>query len=215
MTGTVLSVLTGAPGSGKTASLAAVRQRLAGVVVVDMDAFLDAGSALAGADLRYAAGHWMAYTELCRQLVATVLDSGVDCLLLTPLEPREVPSWPVGEVRWAVLDCPDPVRRRRLARRGLPRTRSSTPLRTPPCCAGSPSRSSRPPAPSRTPPSASPPGSGQRGTRSAAARTRMAVTSRAKWTSQERSPPVSASSATTAAATASVTGGTEPQPDAP
>jgi AAA domain-containing protein len=120
MTGTVLSVLTGAPGSGKTASLAAIRQRLAGVVVVDMDAFLDAGSALAGADLRYAAGHWPAYTELCRQLVATVLDSGVDCLLLTPLEPHEVPSWPVGEVRWAVLDCPDPVRRRRLARRGLP-----------------------------------------------------------------------------------------------
>ncbi len=114
-----LLVLTGAPGSGKTAALAAVRERLAGGVVVDMDAFLDAGSALAGADLRYAAGHWPAYTELCRQLVATVVDSGVDCLLLTPLEPREVPAWPVGEVAWAVLDCPDPVRRERLTRRGV------------------------------------------------------------------------------------------------
>ena len=115
-----LSVLTGAPGSGKTASLVAVRERLAGVVVVDMDAFLDAGSALAGADLRYAADRWPAYNELCRQLVATVVDSGVDCLLLTPLEPREAPTWPVGEVAWAVLDCPDPVRRERLIRRGLP-----------------------------------------------------------------------------------------------
>ena len=90
----VLSVLTGAPGSGKTASLAAVRERLAGVVVVDMDAFLDAGSAPAGADLRSAARHWPAYTRLCRQLVATVLDSGVDCLLLTPLEPHAPPPRP-------------------------------------------------------------------------------------------------------------------------
>jgi hypothetical protein len=101
-----LSVLTGAPGSGKTAALAAVRARLDGVVVVEQDAFLAAGSALAGADLRYAPGHWPAYTELCRQLVATVLDSGVDCLVLTPLEPREIPAWPPGEVAWAVLDCP-------------------------------------------------------------------------------------------------------------
>jgi hypothetical protein len=115
-----LSVLTGAPGSGKTASLAAVRDRLAGIVVVDMEAFLDAGSALAGADLRYAADHWPAYTELCRQLVGTVVDSGVECLLLTPLEPRELPAWPVGKVTWAVLDCPDAVRRQRLIQRGMP-----------------------------------------------------------------------------------------------
>ena len=114
-----LSVLTGAPGSGKTATLAAVRERLVGVVVLDMDAFLDAGSALAGADLRYATDCWPAYTELCRQLVAAVVDAGVHCLLLTPLEPREVPVWAAGEVAWSVLDCPDPVRRERLTRRGL------------------------------------------------------------------------------------------------
>jgi AAA domain len=114
-----LFVLSGAPGSGKTAALAAIRERLHGVVVIDMDTFLDAASALAGADLRYAADRWPAYTELCRRLVATVVDSGADCLLLTPLEPREVPDWPPGEVAWAVLDCPDPVRRERLVRRGM------------------------------------------------------------------------------------------------
>ncbi len=112
-------VLSGAPGSGKTAALGAIRQRLHGVVVVDMDAFLDAASALAGADLRYAAERWPAYTELCRQLIATVVDSGADCLLLSPLEPREAPYWRPGEVAWAVLDCPDPVRRQRLVRRGM------------------------------------------------------------------------------------------------
>ena len=115
-----LFVLTGAPGSGKTTALAALRQRLAGVVVVDMDAFLDAASMLARADLRYAAAHWPAYNELGRQLVATVVDSGVDCLVLTPAEPRELPAWRPGEVAWAVLDCPDPVRRERLTRRGMP-----------------------------------------------------------------------------------------------
>jgi hypothetical protein len=114
-----LFVLTGAPGSGKTAVLVTVRERLTGVVVVDMDAFLDAGSALAGADLRYAADHWAAYTELCRQLVAAVIESGIDCLLLTPLEPRQVPAWPPGKIAWAVLDCPDAVRRERLTARGM------------------------------------------------------------------------------------------------
>ena len=115
-----LFVLTGAPGSGKTAALTPIRQRLAGVVVVDMDTFLDAASALAGADLRYAADRWPAYNRLCRALVGTVLDSGADCLLLTPLEPREAPDWRPGEVAWAVLDCPDPDRRERLGRRGMP-----------------------------------------------------------------------------------------------
>jgi dephospho-CoA kinase len=115
-----LYVLSGAPGCGKTAALASIRRRLQGVVVIDMDAFLDAASALAGADLRYAADRWPAYNALCRALVATVVDSGADCLLLTPLEPREIPGWRPGEVAWAVLDCPDRVRRERLVRRGMP-----------------------------------------------------------------------------------------------
>jgi hypothetical protein len=112
-----LRVLAGAPGAGKTTVLSATRERLGGMVVVDMDAFLDPASALAGADLQYAADRWPAYNDLCRRLVGTVLDSGVDCLLMTPLEPREAAAWPPGQ--WAVLDCADPARRDRLARRGM------------------------------------------------------------------------------------------------
>jgi hypothetical protein len=112
-------VFSGAPGAGKTAVLGAVRDRLRATVAIDMDAFLEPGSALAGADLRYAAASWPAYTALCVRLVGTVVESGADCLLLTPLEPREVPAWPPGDVAWAVLDCPDGVRRQRLARRGM------------------------------------------------------------------------------------------------
>lgn len=49
----------------------------------------------------------------------------------------------------------------------------------------------------------------------AAAAARTAVTSRAKWTSQPRSPAVSAPRALTAAWTESVTGGTDAQPGVP
>lgn len=45
-------LVTGAPGSGKTAVLADLRGLLRGVVVLDMDEMLPAGSRLAGIDLR-------------------------------------------------------------------------------------------------------------------------------------------------------------------
>jgi hypothetical protein len=133
-----LFVLSGAPGSGKTAALTSIRQRLPGVVVVNMDTFLDAASALAGADLRYAADRWPAYNRLCRAL-------------LTPLEPREVPDWRPGEVAWAVLDCPDPDRRDRLVRRGMPAGEIDDALRDAAVLRRLGLRSSRPPALSPTP----------------------------------------------------------------
>jgi hypothetical protein len=116
----VLYVVAGAPGAGKTATVGPLRQVLGGVVVLDMDEFLEPAGVLAGADLHEAAEHWPAYGELCQRLVGAVLDSGVDCLLLTPLEPAEVgPRF--ARARWAVLDCPDELRRQRLARRPMDR----------------------------------------------------------------------------------------------
>jgi hypothetical protein len=111
----VLWVVAGAPGAGKTAAVGALRALLERVVVVDMDEFLAPAGELAGADLHEAAEHWPAYGRLCERLVGVVTGSGVDCLLLTPLEPRETTL--AG--RWAVLDCPDGVRRERLARRPM------------------------------------------------------------------------------------------------
>lgn len=121
-----LSVLTGAPGAGKTTLRDPLRRLLPGVVVLDQDDFLDPAGRLAGVDLSSpaAAERWPAYTDLCLGLVAVLLAAGTDVLLLSPLEPAEVdrsaaaPS--PGEVRWAVLDCADATRRQRLAARPLP-----------------------------------------------------------------------------------------------
>ena len=119
-----LGILTGAPGSGKTTVVPAVRAALPGVVVVDMDEFLDAGSRLAGVELssEAAADRWPAYDELCLTFVAAVLRAGHDVLLASPLEPAQVAACPVelGDVRWAVLDCPDGTRAERLAARSYP-----------------------------------------------------------------------------------------------
>lgn len=88
-----------------------------------MDQFLEAGSRLAGTDLRSqaAADRWPPYNDLCLTLVAAVLAAGHDVLLLCPLTPAEVRrsnvSPALGEVRWAVLDCSDATRRQRLSTR--------------------------------------------------------------------------------------------------
>jgi AAA domain len=116
-----LVVLTGAPGSGKTAVVPGLRAALPGVVVLDMDQFLDAGGRLAGLDLheQAAADRWPAYNDLCLSFVAAVLAAGHDVLLLCPLTPDEVGRSAValGTVRWLVLDCSDATRRHRLRTR--------------------------------------------------------------------------------------------------
>lgn len=119
-----LAMVSGAPGSGKTAVVPAVRTALAGVVVLDLDQFLEPGCRLAGLDLRRpaAADRWPAYNDLCLTFVAVVLAAGRDVLVLSPLTPEEVrrsSAAPVlGEVRWAVLDCSDTCRLGRLRSRG-------------------------------------------------------------------------------------------------
>jgi predicted kinase len=116
-----MSVLAGAPGSGKTAVAPYLRRLLPGLVVLDMDEFLPAGGRLAGVDLRHASDRWPAYNDVCLTLVASVLVAGHDVLLLSPLTPdeldRSVAAPLLGKVRWAVLDCSEPSRRARLEAR--------------------------------------------------------------------------------------------------
>ena len=118
-----LLMLTGAPGAGKTAVAPGLRAALPGIVVLDLDEFLDAGGRLAGLDLRQeaAADRWPAYNDLCLTFIATVLATGHDVLLLSPLTPQEVrrstAAPDLGDIRWAVLDCSDAHRLGRLRAR--------------------------------------------------------------------------------------------------
>jgi hypothetical protein len=68
-----------------------------------------------------AAGRWPAYDDQCLGLVAAVAACGQVVLLLSPLTPEQVERSSVGlvDVRWAVLDCSDDTRRRRLTTREL------------------------------------------------------------------------------------------------
>ncbi len=116
-------MLSGAPGSGKTAVAPGLRTALPGVVVLDLDQFLEAGSRLAGLDLRQrsAADRWPAHNDLCLTFVSAVLAAGHDVLLLSPLTPDEVrrstAAPALGGIRWAVLDCSDASRLNRLRTR--------------------------------------------------------------------------------------------------
>jgi hypothetical protein len=118
-------MIAGAPGSGKTSLRDLLRGRVPGMTVIDMDDFLNAAGALAGANLRSNAARslWEPYNDLCLTLAASVVQSGVDLLLLTPLCPSEVDRSPVRSmlpthIEWAVLDCDDGTRHRRLRDRG-------------------------------------------------------------------------------------------------
>ena len=118
-------MLTGAPGSGKSALADILRELAPGVAVIDMDDFLEPAGSLTRVDLRSdeARSLWPAYNDLCLTMVATVVQSGVDCVLLTPLTPDEVDGSGVRAtlpttIQWGVLDCADGVRLDRLRRRG-------------------------------------------------------------------------------------------------
>ena len=64
-----------ASGSGKTAVAPGLRTALTGVVVLDLDQFLEARSRLGGLDLRQqsAADRWPPHNDLCLTFVSAVL----------------------------------------------------------------------------------------------------------------------------------------------
>lgn len=119
-----LSLLAGAPGAGKTTLLPHLLRTAGGLVVMDMDELLENGS-LIGVPIAdpEAAPIWPAYDRMWQRIVTMVRRAGHPVLLLCPVpDPEELAPggrWEVP-VRWALLDCPDEVRRHRLRERGSP-----------------------------------------------------------------------------------------------
>jgi hypothetical protein len=111
-----LFVVTGAPGAGKSTVVPElVRLSPGNLVVMDMDELLDDDGRLLGISIASptAAPIWPAYNALWLRITELIRRSGIPVLLLSPLLPTELP-----EGRWLHLDCPDAVRRKRLAARG-------------------------------------------------------------------------------------------------
>ncbi|MFI6485836.1 AAA family ATPase [Nonomuraea sp. NPDC050663] len=119
-----LYLLAGAPGSGKTTLLPHLLEAAGGLVVMDMDELLEDGE-LIGVPIAKpeAAPIWPAYDRLWGRVVTMVRRAGHPVLLMCPIpDADEVPAfarWD-GPVHWALLDCPDGERRRRLRERGAP-----------------------------------------------------------------------------------------------
>jgi len=110
----VITSVLGAPGSGKSTVAQPLAALLPEHAVLDWDAFMVPAAALAGRQISHSPATWPAY----RLLVRAVLDSvrHLPVVLLGVGTPAELTGWPIDA--WAVLDCTDQERRRRLAHRG-------------------------------------------------------------------------------------------------
>lgn len=109
-------MVTGAPGAGKSTVVPELlRLRSRQLVVMDMDELLDHEGRVLGVLIadKSAERKWPAYNALWLRITELVRRSGTPFLLLTPGVPTELP-----EGRWLHLDCPDAIRRKRLAERG-------------------------------------------------------------------------------------------------
>ncbi|MBB6551054.1 AAA family ATPase [Nonomuraea rubra] len=119
-----LFLLAGAPGSGKTTLLPHLLRAADGLVVMDMDELLEDGTLL-GVPIAEpeAAPVWPAYDRLWGRVVSMVRRAGHPVLLMCPIpdaaELAPGARWE-RQVRWALLDCPDDERVRRLRERGAP-----------------------------------------------------------------------------------------------
>lgn len=113
-----LFVVTGASGSGKTSIMAPLARALAAdCVTFDADILIDAAGELSGSQPI----NWSAFHAALLAVAHGVAQSGRATVLLAPVGPGTLESLParrwIGDIRYLVLDCPDDVRRQRMAAR--------------------------------------------------------------------------------------------------
>lgn len=106
----VITVVLGAPGSGKSTVIEPLTALLPGHVLLDWDAFMHPAAALAGRDIRLHPETWPAYRELVQTVAMSV--ATVPVVLLGGATPDELERLPASA--WVVLDCSDEERRQRL-----------------------------------------------------------------------------------------------------
>ncbi|MEU6719094.1 hypothetical protein ABZ897_47165 [Nonomuraea sp. NPDC046802] len=115
-----LFLLAGAPCAGKTTLRPHLLRAADGLVVMEMDELLEEGK-LIGVPIAepQAAPIWPAYDRMWARIVTMVRRAGHPVLLLLPIPDAGdlTPQGPWGEAHWALLDCPDDERMRRLAER--------------------------------------------------------------------------------------------------
>ena len=106
----MITVVLGAPGSGKSTVAGLLAGLLPGHVVLDWDAFMAAAATLAGREIRADPATWPGYRMLMRTILEAVAHLPV--VLLGVCTPAELEGWPADA--WILLDCTDQERLRRL-----------------------------------------------------------------------------------------------------
>lgn len=104
----------GAPGSGKSAVVPALKVLVRSHAVIDWDALTKPAAELAGTRISAAPHTWSAYENLVRSALQAI--EPIPSVLLGVATPDQLSGWPPGA--WLLLDCSDDERRRRLAPRG-------------------------------------------------------------------------------------------------
>lgn len=125
MKGSTLAIITGAPGAGKSATVAALLQRGRSYLIFDADWLLSDLGTLVGRDIATDAALWPRYRRLWLTIAGMCERNGRGVALFIPIAPTELaailPPDQGVDVRWCLLDCADAVRQGRLLARGWPR----------------------------------------------------------------------------------------------
>lgn len=112
-----LHIVTGAPGGGKSTSLAAFLDLKSDFIAFDIDWLIESASELTGQDIHFAESTWPSYRRLWLDTLHAISKNHRSHVLFTTWAPTDlggiVPPW-CSEIRWLLLDCSDAIRRKRL-----------------------------------------------------------------------------------------------------
>lgn len=116
-----LSIVTGAPGSGKTTALAALLRRPNPYLAFDIDWLTLTASDLAQSDIIFDRTTWPAYNALWLEVLEAVHRNGKVVIFFSPFDITDVAQagqapW-YQRIEWLLLDCDDATRQRRLSAR--------------------------------------------------------------------------------------------------
>ena len=113
----MITVVVGAPGSGKSTVAPAMARLPPGHVVLDWDAFMEPAAALAGRQVPEHPETWPAYRDLVHAVIRSVAHLPV--VLLGVCTPDELKDWSIDA--GVLLDCTDQERQRRLGQNTDPK----------------------------------------------------------------------------------------------
>jgi hypothetical protein len=121
MTTYTLHIVTGAPGAGKSTTLAAFLQLKSDYVAFDIDWLTVPASDLAGRDIIFDQSTWKPYGAVWFEVLHAIHKNGKIAVFFAPTSPYDIeqhgkPAW-CDRISWLLLDCDDAIRWERLKQR--------------------------------------------------------------------------------------------------